>query len=129
MGPRPWEAGAEDGDDDPDTPAAVDGRTSWGVGRLRVLRPNTPWRWAESAAGTSGAASLIRATRPDGRRALCSPTSKACSIRAVVPDTGISRPSDVVDPTASPVEASHDRVAARMAGSGPKVEANCPGAR
>ena len=104
---------------------AVDGwlverLTSSAWGWLTVLSPMTPWRRPASAVGTSGAAALNRATRPDGSLALPSATPKACSTVAVVPDTGMRSPFAVVDPTVSPLEASHARVAVMVAGRRPE---------
>ncbi len=92
-------------------------------------RPITPATEPARPAGTEGCSGANRATRPSASRVATSDTSRAASSWAAVPDTGIRSPSGEVVPGRSPEEDSHARVAAMVAGVGPKVEANWPGAR
>src|ERR1700678_1406919 len=87
--------------------------------------PITPAR----SAGTSGFAVRVRASLPLRNRVCTRGTAKACSMVATEPDTGINSRLAEVDPTCSPAEANHCRVAATVCAVGPKVVANCPGAR
>ena len=79
--------------------------------------------------GTSGLAVGARARRPLRSLVSTSGTSKALSIWAAVPLTGMSRPSVDVAPRWSPTEPSQARTAANVAGVGPNTDPNWPLAR
>ena len=102
---------------------------TWGRAGAVVVSPITPATAGPSPAGTRALPVVTRTVCPPGRRASTTDSAKARSIRATVPVTGMSSRSGDVMPTESPVDRSHARVAATVAGRGPNSSANCPAAR